>query len=127
LGFGRSFTTYSYSELRLEKPVIQRGDKVGGSFVVTNTGTRPGLEIAQLYFNDVYTSLSTPSKQLRRYFRLQLAPGQSQLVTFELAPAELTYVGRDGKPVLEAGEFELMVGSSSADSDLLRARFRLDA
>lgn len=126
-GFGRSFTTFSYSELQLEDSVVRRGDSVRGSFMVTNTGGRPGLEIAQLYFNDVFTSLSTPSKQLRRYFRVQLEPGRSQLVTFELSLEELTYVGRDGKPVLEAGEFELMVGSSSADSDLIRTRFSLES
>jgi beta-glucosidase len=125
-GFGRSFTSYSYSDFRLEQSLLGPEDRIRGSFVITNTGKRSGQEVAQLYFNDLYTSLSTPIKLLRRYFRVALEPGQSQTVTFELPVTELTFVGRDGRPVLEAGEFELMVGSSSADRDLVRTRFRLD-
>lgn len=125
-GFGRSFTTYSYSDFQLERSSLGHGEAVRGSFVVTNTGKRRGLEIAQLYFNDLFTSLSTPCKQLRRYFRVALEPGQRQTVSFELSLAELAFVGRSGQPVLEAGEFELMVGPSSADRDLLRTRFRLN-
>jgi beta-glucosidase len=126
-GFGRSFTTYGYSDFRLEQSLLGPEDRIRGSFVVTNTGKRSGHEVAQLYFNDLYTSLSTPIKLLRRYFRLALEPGQSQTVTFELPLTELTFIGRDGQPVLEAGEFELMVGSSSADRDLIRTRFQLEA
>ena len=126
-GYGLSFTSYRYSNLVLETTHVSLGDTVRGSFVVSNTGARSGLEIAQLYFNDVYTSLSTPSKLLRRFFRISLAPGQAQRVEFELSPRELSFVGRDGRPVLEPGEFQLMVGGSSADGDLLQIRFVLGA
>lgn len=126
-GFGRSFTNYSYSDLLLETTTVGPKDPIRGSFVVSNMGDRTGVEVAQLYLNDLFTSLSTPSKLLKRYFRVALEPGQSQRVTFELGSEDLTFVGKDGKPVLETGEFELMVGPSSADIDLMRARFWLSA
>ena len=92
---------------------------------VRNTGGRAGTEIVQLYLNDVFTALSTPDKTLKRFRRVHLERGQSEVVTFEFDTDDLTYIGRDGKPVLEAGEFEVMVGGSSRDQDLLRARFTL--
>ncbi len=124
-GFGLSFTTYQYSDLAVERPTLLSTDPIRGSFVVTNTGARAGIEIAQLYYNDIYTSLSTPIKTLRRYFRVALEPGQAQRIFFELEPQELAFVGRGGKPALEAGDFELMVGGSSSDRDLTRVKFRL--
>lgn len=122
-GFGLSYTCFDYSDLVLDRTTLCCGEALQGSFTVTNTGPRAGLEVAQLYFNDLYTTLSTPSKLLRRYFRLWLEPGQSQKVTFELGSDELCFLDRDGKPRLEPGVFELMIGPSSADQTLLRARF----
>lgn len=124
-GFGLSFTQYKYSSLKLESNQVTAEGLLRGSFEVTNTGQRSGVEIAQLYFNDLFTSLSTPNKQLRRFFRLELEPQQTRRVSFEIPVTELAFVARDGKPVLEPGEFELMVGPSSRDEDLIRARFWL--
>lgn len=124
-GYGLSFTQYHYSDVCVEHAEVRSRQPVRGSFRVTNTGERAGVEIAQLYFNDLFTSLSTPVKQLRRYFRVELAPGASKKIDFELDPRELSFVGKDGKPVLEPGDFELLVGGSSADADLTRVRFKL--
>jgi beta-glucosidase len=79
----------------------------------------------QLYLNDVFTSLSTPEKTLKRYARVHLERGQSEVVRFELGPDDLTFIGRDCKPITEPGEFQVMVGGSSRKEDLLEARFTL--
>jgi beta-glucosidase len=124
-GYGLSFTQYRYSDVRVESVDVAPTQPVRGSFRVTNTGDRAGVEIAQLYFNDLYTSLSTPAKQLRRFYRVELEPGESKTIDFELDPHELSFVGRDGRPVLEPGDFELLIGGSSADTDLRRVHFRI--
>lgn len=124
-GYGLSYTTYSYERLELSAREVKRGDRVEVSVHVKNTGGRAGTEIVQLYLNDVFSSLSTPDKTLKRYQRVHLERGQSETVKFELGMDDLSFVGRDGKPVIETGEFEVMVGSSSRDEDLLKARFVL--
>ena len=68
---------------------------------------------------------STPEKTLRGYERVHLERGQTETVRFRITPDDLSFIGRDGRPVTEPGEFEVMVGSSSRDEDLLRARFTL--
>jgi beta-glucosidase len=124
-GFGLSYTTYSYDKLELSKSELSAGESLTVSVTVRNSGGRAGTEIVQLYLNDVFSSLSTPEKTLKRFARVHLERGQSEVVTFQLDPADLSYIGRDGKPVTEPGEFEVMAGGSSRDQDLLRARFTL--
>ncbi len=124
-GFGLSYTTYSYDNVEVSSREIKRGDSVTISVNVKNSGGRAGTEIVQLYLNDIFTSLSTPDKALKRYQRIHLERGQSETVTFELSPDDLSYIGKDGRPVTEPGEFEVMVGSSSRNEDLLKARFTL--
>lgn len=124
-GYGLSYTQYSYDHLELSASQIKAGQKVSVAVTVKNTGGRAGTEIVQLYLNDVFTSLSTPEKTLKRYQRVHLERGQSEVVKFELGPEDLTFIGRDGKPVTEPGDFEVMVGSSSRNEDLLKARFTL--
>jgi beta-glucosidase len=124
-GYGLSYTTYSYEKLELSAKELAAGQSIGVEVTVKNTGGRAGTEIVQLYLNDVITSLSTPEKTLKRYARVHLDRGQSQVVRFELGPEDLTFIGRDSKPITEPGEFEVLVGSSSRNEDLLRARFTL--
>lgn len=124
-GYGLSYTTYSYEKLELSKSELRPGDSVSVAVTIKNSGGRAGTEIVQLYLNDVFTSLSTPEKTLKRFQRVHLERGQSETVHFELGPDDLTFIGRDGKPMSEPGEFEVMVGSSSRDEDLLKARFTL--
>jgi beta-glucosidase len=124
-GFGLSYTTFTVSNLVLERPVLAPGQSVVTEVDVTNTGSRAGTEIVQLYLNDCATTLSTPEKQLKGYQRVALTPGESQRVRFEIPHDELAFIGRDGKPLIEAGIFDVFVGGSSRDEDLLRARFEL--
>jgi beta-glucosidase len=122
-GFGLSYTRFEYSELELESSQVSSTDGVVASVTVRNVGDRAGTEITQLYLNDLFTKLSTPTKTLKRFARTTLKPGDSTRLRFELRTADLTYVGLGGEPVLEPGEFELMVGGSSQDDHLLTARF----
>jgi beta-glucosidase len=124
-GFGLSYTEYAYDNLRLEQTKVRRGQRVALSVDVKNIGARAGTEIVQLYLNDVFTTLSTPSKTLKRYARVRLEPGQTTTVRFELEPSDLSYIGKDCLPIIEPGEFEVLVGRSSRDEDLLKARFEL--
>jgi beta-glucosidase len=124
-GYGLSYTQYSYDHLELSASQLKKGEKISVAVTVKNAGGRAGTEIVQLYLNDVFTSLSTPEKTLKRYQRVHLERGQSEVVKFELGPEDLSFIGRDGKPVTEPGEFEVMVGSSSRNEDLLKARFTL--
>jgi len=126
-GYGLSYTSYSYDKLELSAHEIQTGQTLEVRIDVKNSGGRAGTEIVQLYLNDVFSSLSTPEKTLKGYQRVHLERGQTETVRFEIKPEDLSFVGRDGRPVTEPGEFEVMVGSSSRDEDLLRARFTLVA
>ena len=125
-GFGLSYTTFEYADLELRYSRSARGHSVGVAVTITNTGSRTGTEVAQLYVNDVITSLSTPTKTLRRFARVELSPGESRRIVFLLGDEDLAFIGRDGQPVVEPGEFEIKVGGSSRDEDLLAGRFVIE-
>ena len=77
---------------------------------VTNSGKRAGKETVILYVRDVVATLSPPGKRVRRFAKISLEPNQSRTLTFTLRPEDLSYIGLNNKPVLEAGEFEVIVG-----------------
>jgi beta-glucosidase len=82
---------------------------------IRNAGERAGEEVVQLYIHDVVGTVSTPVKQLRGFRRLSLQPGETKTVDFTLGPEDLSLLNRDMHWVVEPGEFEVMVGSSSED------------
>jgi beta-glucosidase len=125
-GFGLSYTSFEYADLELRYSRSARGHSVGVAVTITNLGARTGTEIAQLYVNDVITSLSTPTKTLRRFARVELSPGESRRIVFMLGDEDLAFVGRDGQPVIESGQFEIKVGGSSRDEDLLTGQVTLE-
>jgi len=109
-GFGLSYTTFDYKDLKVSKPSIKKGEKIGVTVTVTNTGKLAGKEVVHLFTSDVYASSVTPDvKRLRRFEKIELKPSESKTVSFELEPKDLSYVGRDGKDILEAGDFEVMI------------------
>jgi beta-glucosidase len=122
-GFGLSYTQFAYSDLRVGKERIKRGEPVSVEVRVENVGPRAGTEIVQLYLNDLFTTLSSPCKTLCGFERVQLEPGASATVRFELPFDALAYVGQDGARIVEPGEFAVLVGGSSRDEDLLETRF----
>ena len=117
-GYGLSYTTFKYSDLRIEpeKPVMGQSVKI--SFKVKNTGDRKGDEVVQLYLHDVTASLSQPLKSLKRFKRITLDPGGEEEVSFILQPADLALYTRDCRLKVEPGDFKVMVGGSSAHIQL---------
>jgi beta-glucosidase len=119
-GHGLSYTRFEYGALRIEKS----GDRRGGVTVrctVTNTGRRTGDEVVQLYVHDVYNAIVTrPLMELKGFERLTLKPGESRRIAFRLTRRDLSFPGPNFKPMFDPGEFEIMVGASSADIRLRR-------
>jgi beta-glucosidase len=124
-GFGLSYTTFSYGKLLLGKKKIKEGNAVTASIEVKNTGNKKGIEIVQLYLNDKVTSATWPRKILKAYARVELKPGQKKKVRFDLIYEQLAFVNADANWVVEPGDFELLAGPSSKDSDLKKAAFAL--
>ncbi len=124
-GYGLSYTTYKYDNLRLSSSEIAADGTVEASVDITNTGDRDGVEIAQLYIRDVYSSVTRPVKELKDFARVSLKAGETKTVKFTITPDKLRFLDKKMKPVVEPGEFVVMVGASSADKDLLRASFNV--
>jgi beta-glucosidase len=119
-GEGLSYTTFGYSNLTIDKKELKKGENLKVSVTVTNTGKIKGKEVVHLFTSDLYASSVTPDvKRLRRFEKIELAPGESKTVSFELNPADLSYTGRDGKTILEAGDFEVMVEKLKATFTLI--------
>lgn len=114
-GHGLSYTSFEYSNLRIETPRVRRDGEVRLSVDVANTGARAGAEVVQLYIRDVLASVTTPVKQLRGFERIELNPGEKKTVRFTLRPEDLSLWDRSLKPVVEPGEFRVMIGRSSED------------
>ncbi|HEV8134811.1 MAG TPA: glycoside hydrolase family 3 N-terminal domain-containing protein [Pyrinomonadaceae bacterium] len=110
-GSGLSYTTFAYSNLQVSPKTGGTNEPVKINVTVTNTGQRAGKEAVIVYVRDVVASLSPAGKRVRRFAKISLAPGQSQTLTFTLRPADdLSFIGTNNKPVVEPGEFEVMVG-----------------
>lgn len=118
-GYGLSYTTFQYSGLSVDKKNIPAGGSVNIRLNIKNTGKVEGTEVVQLYIRDVVASVTTPVKALKGFKRITLKPGESGKVNFNLDSKELMIWNREMKHVLEPGEFNVMVGSSSED---IRAR-----
>jgi beta-glucosidase len=124
-GEGLSYTTVEYADLELEQTRLGLQDTIRASVRVTNTGGRPTRETVQAYLHDAVTSASWAGKELKAYRQVDLAPGQTRLVSIDLPVAACTIVNAQGDRVVEPGDFDLLVGPSSRDADLLRARFEV--
>src|SRR6267378_1472666 len=109
-GHGLSFTTFTYSNLRPTNPVAGVSDTVTVSVDVTNVGAVAGKEVVQLYVRDLYASVDPPVRRLRDFDKIALAPGERRTVTFRLPIQRLAFIGRDNRPVVEPGDFDVMVG-----------------
>lgn len=114
-GWGLSYTTFKYSNLRLAQDSIGPAGETKVSVDVTNTGKARGDEVAQLYIHQVVSSVTRPVKELRGFQRISLNPGETKTVEFTLGPKELSYLNRDMKTVVEPGAFEIMAGGNSED------------
>ena len=118
-GYGLSYTTFAYSDIRLDKGVYGKDDVMGISFTLTNTGTCEGTEIAQVYVRDLVGSVTRPVKELKAFERITLAPGESRTVTLSLPVSELAFYGLDMVKKVEPGDFQLWVAGDSASGEAL--------
>lgn len=117
-GFGLSYSTFNYSNLSLSSAVINKTDKVIVSCNVTNEGSMDGDEIVQLYIRDEVSSVTRPIKELKKFRRVNLHAGETKKVEMELSPKDFEFLDLNMKPIIEPGDFSIMVGGSSMDKDL---------
>jgi beta-glucosidase len=115
-GHGLSYTTFRYENLRISPTQIKPSGKAMVSVDVTNSGTRTGDEVVQLYIRDLETNLVTrPVKELKGFRRITLQPGETQTVEFNVGTEALSYLNEHMQCIVEPGLFDVMVGGSSAD------------
>ena len=114
-GFGLSYTTFKFSQLEIEPRQQTTNGDITVRFDLTNTGTRAGDEIPQLYVNQEVSSVTTWEKRLCGFDRVHLEPGETKTVTLTIAPECLAIWNRQMQRVVESGKFKVMVGASSAD------------
>jgi beta-glucosidase len=117
-GHGLSYTTFAYSDLRPGSSTTGREDTQTVEVTVTNTGDRAGQHTVLLFVRQHYASLTPAVRRLRGFRKIDLAPGASQTVRFELTGEDLTFIGRNGAPLLEPGLFDAMVGDLTATFEL---------
>jgi beta-glucosidase len=108
-----SYTSFAYSNLRVDKTSFKADDVLTISVDVKNNGQRAGKEPVLLYSSDLVASIVPDNKRLRDFTKVDLQPGQQQTVTFRLPARELAFVGADGQWLLEEGDFLLKVGGLS--------------
>ena len=124
-GYGLSYTTFNYSEPKLASQTIKAGEATKVSIEVTNTGTREGDEIVQMYIRDDFASVGRYLKMLKGFKRISLQPGETKTVAFELNFDNLFIYEQDMKKVVEPGTFSISVGSSSREEDLKKISLRI--
>lgn len=117
-GYGLSYSRFAYTNLEITPKQIIPNGKVQISFDVQNVGDRKGDEVVQLYLHDVVASVTRPLKELKGFKRITLVPKEKRTVTFELNREHLSFLDQNMKSIVEQGEFEVMVGSSSEDIKL---------
>ena len=109
-GYGLSYTTFDYANLRVDKTSFTADDVLTVTVDVKNTGNRAGKEAVLLYSSDLIASIVPDNRRLRDFTKVALAPGETKTVTFQLPAKELAFVGADGRWTLEEGDFTLKVG-----------------
>lgn len=118
-GYGLSYTTFDYSDATLSCSQMGTKDSAKLSVKLTNSGSRDGDEVVQVYIRDEYGSVTRPVKELKAFRRVSLKAGESQTLEFDITPEMLQCYGAQNSWSVEPGDFTIMVGSSSRDEDLI--------
>jgi beta-glucosidase len=126
-GEGLSYSTVEYTDLVVRTPDVTPDDTIRAEVTLTNTGTRPALETVPVYVNDLVTSVTSAKRELKWHRQVQVGPGETVTVPLQFPASSCTLVTADGRRIVEAGEFGLLVGPSSRATDLLSASFRIVA
>lgn len=124
-GYGLSYTTFALENARLAKTRITKKGSTQVLVDVVNTGDRAGSEVVQLYIRDLVSSVTRPVKELKGFKRVWLEPGERTTVALDITPASLSFFDINMKYVVEPGDFQIMVGTSSRDADLTKLNLRV--
>ena len=122
-GEGLSYTTVDYRDLKIVNTNLGVNDTIHAQITLENTGSRPARETVQVYVSDLVTSVTWAEKELKAYKQVDVQPGETITVDLELPVSECTLVNAQAQRVVEAGEFDLLVGRSSRNRDLQAGRF----
>ena len=114
-GYGLSYTSFSYTNIQINKPAIQRGDTISVSVDIQNSGKYDGDEVVQLYLQQKLASVKLPQRQLKSFRRINLKRGEMQTVHFQLSRNDLSVWNEKNEFVLESGEYYIQIGASSDD------------
>lgn len=114
-GFGLSYTSFGYSNMRLSKNNIGSKDSITVTCTIENTGKTPGDEVVQLYIRDLLASVARPVMELKGFRRMTLKPGETKEISFLITPAMLSMLNKNMETVVEPGDFRIMIGASSHD------------
>jgi beta-glucosidase len=125
-GFGLSYSQFDYSDLKLSKKEILKNEQCIASFTLKNTGTYDGEEVVQLYIRDLLSTVARPVLELKGFKRVGLKSGESKTITFEITSDMLEMLNADMKKTIEAGDFRIMIGSSSRELSLKETLTVLD-
>ncbi len=117
-GSGQSYTTFEYSNLKTDKKTLTKTQTITVSIQVKNTGTRSGKEVVMLYLSDDYASITPEVKALKRFEKIDLAPNQTQTITFELTQNDLQFVNNNLKWMAEPGSFTIKIANQSTKFEL---------
>lgn len=118
-GFGLSYTSFEYNNLKTDKKNYSKGETVNVSFTLKNSGSVAGAEVAQLYVSDPKSSVMRPVKELKGFQKVMLLPGESKVVTISVPVSSFAFYSPENKEwVVEPGAFELLINSSAADNKL---------
>lgn len=109
-GYGLSYTTFTYSDLVVETPLLRKDEDLAVSAKIHNRGSLAGREIVQCYVRDVTGSITRPVKELKGFQKVELEAGESSIVRFEIPAASLSFIGQEMKPMVEAGDFKIWIG-----------------
>lgn len=124
-GFGMSYTSYKIDDVKLSKNTISKLEKVKVICRVTNTGNMDGDEVVQVYVRDEVSSVTRPVKELKAFKKINLKKGETKTVEMELTPNDFQFLDVNMKPVIESGDFTIMVGNSSNDKDLTKIKLTI--
>jgi beta-glucosidase len=122
-GFGLSYTQFEYSDIAVSATEVPLGGRVTISATLSNRGDVEAEEVVQLYTRDLVASITRPVKELKGFSRVRLRPGETRTVSFELHTDDLSFSGRDGRRVVEAGKFHAWIGGCSTAEQ--RTEFRI--
>lgn len=122
-GYGLSYTTFSYSDIKLSNAFLKTGEPVKATVTVTNTGKTEGKETVQMYIRDMVGSITRPVEELKGFQKINLKPGESKEVTFSIGVDDLKFYNSDLKYVAEPGDFKVFIGGNCRD--VKQADFKL--